>query len=355
MAWARANVVPVAIVERTAYHRDDVGQNARSIIEAMRIEAAKIEAQASMRTSAAIGGEASRHTKRWTATVASQAQIDLSALLRDDDLVDFLSVRSEQANALIRNLSADVMQRIERETLGAIFEGRSNADIAKSLQGIDDMSRRRATLIARDQASKLNGAMNEFRQRQAGITLYKWRTILDGRERPTHNANNGKLFQWDKPPKTGHPGHEINCRCRALAYIGDDPAEVGEEAVPGDADLPIEANEALFARVASTPTQNVFNWTPQSVAVRQEELARVQEIIATYKASTQFTEENATELATLIYGSLPDDDTLRGLYGSRAMANFVRRRTLLMHAVNERLELVERLLAQAMVTIGPER
>ena len=164
-----------------------------------------------MKASAAIGAEGARHTKKWTATVASQAQIDVRYLLGDNDLVDLLSVRSEEFNRLIKSLSTEALDRIERQTLGAIFEGRSNADIAKALQESEGLSRNRARLIARDQASKLNGAMNQFRQEQAGITHYRWRTILDGRERPSHHANDKKIFAWNKPPATGHPGNEINC------------------------------------------------------------------------------------------------------------------------------------------------
>ena len=33
--------------------------------------------------------------------------------------------------------------------------------------------------------------------------------------RPTHEANNGKIFCYNYPPPTGHPGAEINCRCYA--------------------------------------------------------------------------------------------------------------------------------------------
>ena len=177
----------------------------------MRREAERLQAVAEQAASKAIEKEAVRHTRAFAAGVRAQAQIDVSALLHDDDLANLISIRSEQFNGLIRSLSDDILNRIERETLGAIFEGRSNADIARAISAIDEIGRKRATLIARDQASKLNGAMNQFRQEQAGVRFYKWKTILDGRERPTHHANNGKVFAWAKAPATGHPGHEINC------------------------------------------------------------------------------------------------------------------------------------------------
>ena len=49
-------------------------------------------------------------------------------------------------------------------------------------------------------------------------THYVWRTRRDGRVRPSHAANDGKIFAWDNPPPTGHPGYESGCRCVAMPY-----------------------------------------------------------------------------------------------------------------------------------------
>lgn len=37
--------------------------------------------------------------------------------------------------------------------------------------------------------------------------------------RPSHAANNGKVFAWDNPPETGHSDEDYNCRCWAEPYI----------------------------------------------------------------------------------------------------------------------------------------
>ena len=300
---------------------------------------------------AAIGAEGSRHTKRWTATVASQAQIDVRYLLRDDDLVDLLSIRSEEFNRLIKNLSNDVLDRIERQTLGAIFEGRGQADIAKSLQEIEGIGRNRARLIARDQASKLNGAMNEFRQRQAGISHFKWRTILDGRERPEHNARNNKIYSWDRPPNGEKPGQPINCRCRGLAVITDDPEDLAElPDVPGG-DF-FDENLPNIREIAPTPSQGVFGFGPELIAQRLAMTREVSASVATAKASADFTEAMAERLVIEMYGFKLSDDQIDGLLGNRIKAAFAKRRTKLIAAVQERLELIERLLANAAVNYG---
>lgn len=49
-------------------------------------------------------------------------------------------------------------------------------------------------------------------------THYIWRTRGDGNVRPSHTANDGKIFAWDTPPATGHPGETYGCRCAAEPY-----------------------------------------------------------------------------------------------------------------------------------------
>jgi SPP1 gp7 family putative phage head morphogenesis protein len=48
---------------------------------------------------------------------------------------------------------------------------------------------------------------------------YIWRTAGDGKVRREHAVNDGKIFSWDNPPPTGHPGEDFGCRCWAEAYI----------------------------------------------------------------------------------------------------------------------------------------
>lgn len=48
---------------------------------------------------------------------------------------------------------------------------------------------------------------------------YVWRTRNDRKVRPEHAANDGRVFSWDDPPDTGHPGEDYGCRCRAEPYV----------------------------------------------------------------------------------------------------------------------------------------
>ncbi|MGM0583820.1 MAG: minor capsid protein [Pseudomonadota bacterium] len=50
-------------------------------------------------------------------------------------------------------------------------------------------------------------------------THYIWRTRGDDKVRPSHAANNGRVFAWNDPPETGHPGEDYGCRCTAEPYM----------------------------------------------------------------------------------------------------------------------------------------
>ena len=77
--------------------------------------------------------------------------------------------------------------------------------------------------ITRDQSNKLTGKLSEIRQTEVGIKQYRWETSIDDRVRETHQEKHGIVFSWDNPPMdTGHPGHDIQCRCVAIPEISAD-------------------------------------------------------------------------------------------------------------------------------------
>lgn len=333
--------------EEAKAFKDAAGQNARALIELMRTRAGIAAASASREAREAILREASRHTKKWTAAIQAGAQIDVSDLLRDDDLVDVLSIASERFNAMITRLSGDVLAKIEAETLTGIFEGRGYRQIQKSIMAATGIGAARAKLIARDQVQKLNGAMNQFRQQQAGVTHYKWRTMLDGRERDTHRARNGHIYAWAVPPPgTGHPGHEINCRCRALAVLIDKEDDAAALIAPVNP-LDLEANRDLILSVAMTPQTNTTKWTREQLLTRLAEVRQVEEIVKAARASPLVTETQAASVVRTFYGHMPSDDVFAGLAEAKFFGVLTAKRTLLFKAVLARIEMIRNVLEHA--------
>lgn len=134
-------------------------------------------------------------------------------------LLDQLKLFSAQNAQLITSLPDQELERVAGYIERGLQDGTSIREIEKDIQKSFGITRRRAKLIARDQTTKLNASLTKLRQQEVGVTEYVWQTSGDERVRPTHRANDGKTFRWDKPPATGHPGSDVNCRCVAIPVL----------------------------------------------------------------------------------------------------------------------------------------
>ena len=337
----RAYGLDIIAIERRAYHADDAG-NIETYIASLRAELNRSTTSGSRAIEQAAIAEARRHTQRWTAAVGSGANVDVSLLVRDGDLVDMLALRTQEHVALIRSLSADIADRVERLALGSVLEGRGNVETAKMLSEMEGISKRRAKLIARDQSNKLNGAMNQFRQEQAGVTHYKWSTTLDGRERPSHHARNGRVFAWRTPPSGGHPGREINCRCRALAILVEDESEA-RAVTPGpdiDGTDVISENSSLISRVGRTINDPILGWTQDALLVRKVEIEDVRAILGVIHGTREAITSDLERMFTKIYEFSPDLDEIDRARRSRSV--------WLRNAIRERLDMARDMIEHAL-------
>lgn len=130
--------------------------------------------------------------------------------------------------------NVDLITTIPRETLGdmkkTVYEGYLNGKpatkLTKEIQERYQAGKSHARLIARDQMGKLNGAITQAQQRDAGVRKYMWDTCRDGRVRKDHKRLQGRIFSWDDPPvvdqrtgRRGHPGEDYQCRCIARPVL----------------------------------------------------------------------------------------------------------------------------------------
>lgn len=134
-------------------------------------------------------------------------------------LADVLKNWESQNISLIRSIPAQSLDRLHGKIVQAVRTGQTVRDLRQIIQDEYGVSKRRADLIANDQIGKLNGQLTQERQKGIGITKYKWRGVLDSRERDEHIAREGMVFEWTKPPPDGHPGEPIRCRCSAEAVL----------------------------------------------------------------------------------------------------------------------------------------
>jgi len=124
--------------------------------------------------------------------------------------------------SLIKSIPQQHFARVEATIRQGVMAGTSSRELAKQIKAISGVTSNRAKLIAVDQIAKANAELTQYRQQDIGIKSYKWLTSGDERVRPTHVANANKVFKWSEPPSvTGHPGHDVRCRCTALAVFED--------------------------------------------------------------------------------------------------------------------------------------
>lgn len=167
------------------------------------------------------------------------------AFLQDEPWVqETLQRWSQEQVSLITKASQDMKDSVARRVRNGIKKGLLNKEIASLvLREMPGISFRRARIIARDQASKLNAELTHGRMSDAGLETYVWETAMDERVRglpggkypnalPSHWMMQGKVCRWDDPtlwrnaqgewekrPSNApynHPGLEILCRCVAL-------------------------------------------------------------------------------------------------------------------------------------------
>lgn len=146
--------------------------------------------------------------------------VNVSNIIQNEGLEDILVATTRENVGLIRSIPEEYFQKIETMVFSNVTQGTKANSMIKQIQKIGKTTTNRARLIARDQSSKLNSALNQQRQQNLSIEEYVWRTSGDERVRANHKSKNGKTFRWDKPPKdTGHPGTDIQCRCVAQPII----------------------------------------------------------------------------------------------------------------------------------------
>ena len=172
-----------------------------------------------LRIRSVITGESERHTKRWNAVINAQIKVDLSNVVRQEALENYLDAVAMRSAGLITAVYDDTVRAVATLTQQAVLNGVPVNTLRKQIQERMQISSKRASLIARDQVATLTSELNHIRQEQAGVLKYEWSTSGDSRVRDLHEEFDGNTYTWAKPPRDGHPGAAINCRCVAIGIL----------------------------------------------------------------------------------------------------------------------------------------
>lgn len=169
-----------------------------------------------------LGLESQRHTKAFMATAKRTLGVDLQAVVRNDDLAEYLEAAATRNIGLIRGLSQLLTQRVQHTVTSHVIAGGTVPELRTKLRDDFGFADSRARLIARDQTAKFNSDLNRIRHKQAGIEKYTWRTSHDERVRPRHRKLDGNIYAYDEPTGAEQglpPGQPVQCRCIAQAIV----------------------------------------------------------------------------------------------------------------------------------------
>ena len=167
-------------------------------------------------------GDAQNHAEVST-NLKNQTGIDLSAYLRNSpNIVERVNELTVSNIQLIKSIRTQYLDKVQNSVMQAMVQGTLNKDLAEQLKKLGKDVENRAMLIARDQSSKLNAALTRARHEEVGIKKYMWSTSGDERVRASHAEKDGQIFEYTNPPTdTGHPGHDVNCRCVQIPVLDD--------------------------------------------------------------------------------------------------------------------------------------
>jgi len=137
-----------------------------------------------------------------------------------------------------KSSSAEINKKISNIVYNSVNKGRTLKETMSLIRKESkDMSESKAELIARTETAKLNSAISQAQQEEAGLEYYQWAAGKDGRTRESHIKMQGLICSWKdstvyftvengkmvKHKRTAamvklHPGEDFNCRCIALPW-----------------------------------------------------------------------------------------------------------------------------------------
>ena len=146
--------------------------------------------------------------------------VNIQSIIQNEDLTDILRASVSENVNLITSIPQEYLKNIESIVYRGTTSGLNATSMIEEIVKQGRSTAKRAKLIARDQTSKINSTLSQKRATNLGAEEYVWRTAGDERVRPNHATKNGKVFRYNNPPRdTGHPGHDIQCRCVAQPII----------------------------------------------------------------------------------------------------------------------------------------
>lgn len=138
----------------------------------------------------------------------------------DAQLDGYVKGKIAENVSYIKGIRDDYATKIEQIIYRGVTKGQSYGEMAEAIRHQGKMSRNRAAFIARDQSGTIYSQMTRTRHQAAGINHFQWRGMMDERERASHVAREGIIYNYDTADLL--PGEDYGCRCTGDPVFDDE-------------------------------------------------------------------------------------------------------------------------------------
>lgn len=204
-----------------------VSKNLLSLTETMR-EASAVPSLSAMDAASTQLANSAVDDFRLIVKAAAGVELAPGVVLPHENMADLISIdiydgdkkllqqTSEWLDASMgrmQNVSEEALQRGIKTMQQGLREGRGVDYIANKLATEMEIPYRRARNVARNEIGNQAWNLEEANARAGGMNYYRWRGMLDERERKLHVVREGQAYTPTRPPRDGNPGQPHGCRC----------------------------------------------------------------------------------------------------------------------------------------------
>ncbi len=138
------------------------------------------------------------HRGKWARTVLAGADVDVSYLIGPADAQESIEQFLARNTALVKDTATQAQGRISDAVFRGLQARKPAREVGREIADALGMARKRSDRIAADQAVKLSSALDAQRQREAGLTVWKWKHSGKLHPRSWHKERDGNLYADDK-------------------------------------------------------------------------------------------------------------------------------------------------------------
>ena len=178
---------------------------------------------------------------------------------------------------LIKSIPLDAAKRVHELTLKGLTEGTRSTDLITEIMRTSEVTRSRATLIARTETARTASILTQVRAQHIGSTHFIWRTSRDAQVRKSHKKLEGKSFAWNDPPECdpGHhalPGQIWNCFPGHVLVDASGARKIFRTEFTGDL-VEIGVGDELIQVTPNHPLMTAKGWTKAADIKKGDKLA----------------------------------------------------------------------------------